>query len=344
MAQPGLTADVQAGLVRLLGEETEKIVKKLEINARRWDNMYLEKLRQDDFDTTDAIARIIKKNWGRASNDSELRMILRISVPTFSNVHGTVAVGVYVFYEHIWSKLTNLDGFDAGPFRTTPFALVRQVFLGEEGEASEFGGQESDWVSETVAAFCRDQMVKMETDKLKNVQDTMIREANKYRKRGGAFSVMVGLLDHLGGAKEEPEYAYDEEWGHGDLQKFKRMSDEEQDEYMLTHSDYDQTDFEPRLMDIFWFMKKAGITDQPMKENWGKGVGQQARNVFRKLHSDHNANEHDRKMLLVYMGIYSYYTRKYLPTGNTMRMMYETLDFLHMRVIVMESKIRSAGV
>jgi hypothetical protein len=195
MAQPGLTADVQAELIRLLGVETETIIKKLEINARRWDNTYLEKLRQDDFDTTDAIARIIKKNWGRASN--EIRGILRISVPTFSNVHGTVAVGVYVFYEHIWSKLTNLDGFDAGPLRTTPFALVRWVFLGEQGEASEFGGQESDWVSKTVAAFCCDQMVKMEIDKTKNVQEAMKREASKYQQRGGAFSMMVGLLDHL---------------------------------------------------------------------------------------------------------------------------------------------------
>ena len=44
MAQSGLTGDVQAELVRLLGEETEKIVKKLEINALRWDNTNLEKL------------------------------------------------------------------------------------------------------------------------------------------------------------------------------------------------------------------------------------------------------------------------------------------------------------
>ena len=152
--QLGLPPGVHPRLITLFGVDTLEIVMVLEKNAKNFD--YLDKLAEADRRVTGEIAGIIKMHWGTASN--ELTMVLNITQGGWGKLHGAVALGMYMFYEHIWQALRDLDGFNAYEFRLHPLVLVRRVFLEGNNAAVPFGGQEFNWAVKEVGLLC---MAKM---------------------------------------------------------------------------------------------------------------------------------------------------------------------------------------
>ena len=202
-AQPGLTAEARAELVAL-NTQTDKIVDYLETVTRRWDNMYLDRLRSFDNEHSEAMAKFIKKHWKGASR--QITALFKMIHDKRNEVRGTPALGLYTFYEHVWMQVRGVNGFDPQELRKPVLGLVSQVFVDSYQKAIPMGGLESRWVSETLEDFCHTQLDKMTETKKKNVQEEMKQEADYWRHTGkGEYSVMVALLDELSVYKTQRE-------------------------------------------------------------------------------------------------------------------------------------------
>jgi hypothetical protein len=125
-AQPGLTAEARAEFVAL-NTQTDKIVDYLETVTRRWDNMYLDRLRSFDTDHAEAMAKFIKKHWKGASR--QITALFKQIHEKHSEVRGTPALGLYTFYEHVWMQVRGVNGFDPQELRKPASNLIYNVFV-----------------------------------------------------------------------------------------------------------------------------------------------------------------------------------------------------------------------
>jgi hypothetical protein len=141
------------------------------------------------------MAKFIKKNWKDASY--HIITLFKQFHEKRANIRGAVALGLYMFYEHVWREIRGANGFEPSQMCISPLALVHQVFLNDHQKPVPWHDQERDWMFETVADCCRTQLNKMTNTDRSNAQQDLKEEASYYRQAGKRYSSIVALLDAL---------------------------------------------------------------------------------------------------------------------------------------------------
>ena len=200
--QLGLTGDDKHTLNEMLIDGGDRIARILAENARTWEaETYLPKLAQADAKLVAAIASFVHRNWKEASN--EITSLVKDRQRAWRNLHGVVAVGMYEFYEHVWTKLRDTQGFEPYDFRLDPLTLVLRVFLDDQKRPVELEERESRWVSEKVAEIFRGYADDIEPPRAKEMRQAAKKEADRYRRGGEAYGGLVAVLDRVSERKAE---------------------------------------------------------------------------------------------------------------------------------------------
>jgi hypothetical protein len=164
--------------------------------------MMLEKtkLENEDGIIIGRIAIAVAKYWRVAWN--EITHMLKREINRWCDMSGTMELGAYVFFEHLYHALRNLDGFDPYEFLIKPFDLVSHVFIDREKKAVELGGQEFSWVSKQLEGICTKLLYDMPPTEREREKRKMVELVFKVR---GAqqFGVMQVLLKKLSNLTEE---------------------------------------------------------------------------------------------------------------------------------------------
>ena len=192
--QLGLTGDDCDRLNEMLIDGGDRIAKILAENAGAWEaETYLPNLAQADAKLVGAIAGLVHRNWKEASN--EITSLVKDRQRAWRNLHGVVAVGMYEFYEHVWAKLRDTDGFEPYEFRLDQLMLVRRVFLDDQKRPVELEERESRWVSEQGTEIFMGNVDDIEPWRAKQLGDAAKKEADRYRGGGEAYGGLVAVLD-----------------------------------------------------------------------------------------------------------------------------------------------------
>ena len=191
-----MTGDDKHTLNEMLIDGGDRIARILAENARTWEaETYLPKLAQADAKLVAAIASFVHRNWKEASN--EITRLVKDRQSAWRNLHGVVAVGMYEFYEHVWTKLRDTQGFEPYDFRLDPLTLVLRVFLDDQKRPVELEERESRWVSEKVAEIFRGYADDIEPPRAKEMRQAAKKEADRYRRGGEAYGGLVAVLDRV---------------------------------------------------------------------------------------------------------------------------------------------------
>jgi hypothetical protein len=184
----------------LLIDGGDRIARILAENARAWEEeTYLPKLAQADAKLASAIANFVHRNRKEASN--EITSLVKDRQRAWRNLHGVVAVGMYEFYEHVWAKLRDTDGFEPYEFRLDQLTLVLRVFLDDQKRPVELEERESRWVSEKVTEIFKGYVDDIEPRRAQRLQQAAKKESNQYQRCGSPYRGLVAVLDNLSEAR-----------------------------------------------------------------------------------------------------------------------------------------------
>ena len=194
--QLGLTGDDKYTLNEMLIDGGDRIARILAENARNWEEeTYLPKLAQADAKLSGAIASFVHLHWKEASN--EITSLVKDRQRAWMNLHGVVAVGMYEFYEHVWAKLRDTQGFEPYEFRLDPLTLALRVFLDDQKRPVALEECESRWLSEKVTEIFMGYVDDIEPRRADSLRQAAKKEADRYRRGGEAYRELVAVLDRV---------------------------------------------------------------------------------------------------------------------------------------------------
>lgn len=128
---------------------------------------------------------------------------------------------------------------------------------------------------------------------------------------------------------------------------FRQMTDEERDQLMaddrrFQSSASEHAAFELNEDDVWWFMKKAGITETPSEQNWNEGLQLKTvcRKAMTKYHPDKTGGDPSKTIVFApFVAIFDYYVKKF-PARIGIEALMDKLEVLHYRTVSLEHRFR----